>query len=64
MALVRLGIAKLNIYTEFVAASGRQYTATQGAEGFKYNVPALFKPSKDAGKQVVLEKISLFAGRL
>lgn len=60
---IRLGIAKVNICTEFVAAFGRQYMATQETPGFKYNVPALFRPSKEAGKQIALQKIKLFSGQ-
>ena len=54
------GIAKVNICTEFVAAFGRTYTVTQQAAGFKYSIPALFGPSKAAGKALAKEKISLF----
>ena len=62
---IQNGIAKVNICTEFVAAFGRQYTATQNRPGFKYAVPSLFEPSKQAGKAVALEKIKLFkAGQL
>ena len=60
---VKLGIAKVNICTEFVAAFGRRYAATQDVPGFKYNVPALFWPSKEAAKQLVLQKIKLFSGK-
>ena len=54
------GIAKVNICTEFVAAFGRAYTATQQISGFKYSIPALFGPSRAAGKALAKEKIRLF----
>lgn len=57
---IRNGIAKVNICTEFVAAFGRQYTATQNQPGFNYSVPSLFAPSKQAGRAAALEKIKLF----
>jgi len=56
------GIAKVNICTEFVAAYGTQYIKTQGL-GFKYSVPSLFGPSKQAGKALVKAKMELFARR-
>jgi len=55
------GIAKVNICTEFVAAYGKQYTATQAQEGFKYSIPSLFGPSKTAGKALAAAKIKLFS---
>ena len=55
------GIAKVNICTEFVAAYGKQYTATQAQEGFKYSIPSLFGPSKAAGKALAAAKIKLFS---
>ncbi|MBQ3066218.1 MAG: class II fructose-bisphosphate aldolase [Clostridia bacterium] len=55
------GIAKVNICTEFVAAFGKQYTSTQSAEGFKYSIPSLFGPSKEAGKALAASKIKLFS---
>ena len=55
------GISKINICTEFVAAYGKQYSATQNEQGFKYSIPSLFAPSQKAGKQVVTNKIELFS---
>lgn len=55
------GIAKINICTEFVAAFGRAYTAAQQSEDFKYNVPALFGQGKQAGYELALAKVRLFA---
>ena len=58
-----LGIAKVNICTEFVAAFGRAYFVAQENPEFKYNVPSLFGPAKEAGRKLALKKITLFAGR-
>lgn len=60
---IRCGIAKVNICTEFVSAFGRTYINTQNASGFKYSVPGLFGPSKEAGKQLVASKIKLFSNK-
>lgn len=54
------GIAKVNICTEFVAEFGRQYIRTQNTEGYKYSVPSLFSPSREAGCELAKGKISLF----
>jgi len=60
---ISYGIAKVNICTEFIAAFGRMYTATQKQPGFKYSIPSLFEPSKQAGKELARAKIKLF-GRI
>jgi len=57
------GIAKVNICTEFVAAFGRKYIETQDHAEFKYSVPSLFSPSKEAGKTLAISKMKLF-GRI
>ena len=54
------GIAKVNICTEFVAAYGKQYIETQNQPGYKYSIPSLFGPSKEAGKALVKAKMKLF----
>jgi len=54
------GIAKVNVCTEFVAAFGKQYIDTQNQQGFKYSIPGLFGPSKEAGKALVKSKMKLF----
>jgi len=60
---VENGIAKVNICTEFVAAFGKAYTETQNLSGFKYSIPGLFEPSKNAGKELVKSKMKLI-GRI
>jgi fructose-bisphosphate aldolase class II len=57
---IGLGIAKVNICTEFVAAFGKTYIETQAQSGFRYNIPGLFGPSKAAGKALAAQKIRLF----
>jgi fructose-bisphosphate aldolase class II len=57
------GISKVNICTEFVAAFGKQYTETQQQVGFKYSIPSLFGPSKEAGKALAKAKMKLFGGK-
>ena len=57
------GITKINICTEFVAAFGKEYIQTQNNAGFKYSVPTLFGPSKEAGKKLVKAKLELFANK-
>lgn len=57
---IECGIAKVNICTEFVAAFGKAYIATQNAEVFKYSVTNLFTPSKFAGRELAYSKIKLF----
>jgi len=58
---VKLGIAKVNICTELVAAFGRTYSSIQQEPGFRYNVPSLFGRGKEAARKLALEKIELFA---
>jgi len=58
---IQNGITKINICTEFVAAMGKGYISAQNAEGFRYNVPNLFNPAKEAGRKLVYDKIKFFA---
>jgi len=60
---VKNGIRKVNICTEFVKAFGEAYVATQSQPGFKYNVPGLFTPSREAGYALAKAKMELFALR-
>jgi fructose-bisphosphate aldolase, class II len=60
---IRHGIAKINICTEFLQAMGKGYTSVQAADGFKYSVPALFAPARQAGMELVMSKIKLFSCR-
>jgi len=58
---VRNGIRKVNICTEFVKAFGEEYIKTQNLPGFKYSIPGLFAPSKQAGYALARAKMELFA---
>ncbi len=60
---IGLGVAKVNICTEFIAAFGKAYICAQAAAGFKYSVPSLFGAGKDKGKELALAKIRLFANK-
>lgn len=59
---VKLGIAKVNVCTEFIAAFGRAYLAAQEREGFRYSVPSLFGAGKAAARELVASKMRLFRG--
>ncbi len=58
---IELGIAKINICTEFIFEYGRTFSAAQAQQGFKYNVFSLFKAASDAAGELVERKIELFA---
>lgn len=58
---INLGISKVNICTELLAAFGKEYINTQNSPGFKYSCISLFTPSKSAGKELVASKIKLFS---
>jgi len=59
---ISLGIAKINICTEFVAAFSDKFATEQSEQGFKYNVPGVFTKPREAARNLVEEKIRLFAG--
>jgi ketose-bisphosphate aldolase len=58
---VKRGIAKINICTEFVAAFARGFQETQARPDFTYNVPKLFSEPRRSAKELVLQKMRLFA---
>jgi len=59
---ISLGIAKINICTEFVAAFSDTFVSEQSKTEFKYNVPGVFTKPRQAAKKLVEQKIRLFAG--
>ncbi len=59
---VSLGIAKVNICTEFVAAFADTFAHEHGAQDFRYNVPGVFIRPRAAARALVEKKIRLFAG--
>lgn len=56
---IKHGVCKVNICTEFLIAMGRAFTETQTESGFKYSVPSLFLPAREAGKELALEKLRM-----
>jgi len=58
---IRGGITKVNINTEFLAAMGSAFSECQTAEGFRYSVPALFGPAREAGSELAYKKIKFFS---
>jgi fructose-bisphosphate aldolase, class II len=59
---ISMGIAKVNICTEVLAAYGRAIGDEQAKKNFKYNVPALLGAGKQAARQVAFSKIRHFSG--
>ncbi|MBP7051279.1 MAG: class II fructose-bisphosphate aldolase [Phycisphaerae bacterium] len=59
---VTLGIAKVNICTEFVAAFADTFAKEHAEPSFRYNVPGVFRRPREAARAVVEKKIRLFAG--
>jgi fructose-bisphosphate aldolase class II len=60
---IKRGIAKVNICTEFVAAFGKTFREVQSRPDFAYNVPRLFAEPRQRAKELVTEKMKLFALR-
>jgi len=59
---ISLGIAKVNICTEFVAAFIDTFVQERNERDFKYNVPGVFIKPRAAARKLVETKIRLFAG--
>ncbi len=59
---VTMGIAKVNICTEFVAAFADTFVKEHAEPDFRYNVPGVFIKPREAARIVVEKKIRLFAG--
>ena len=59
---ISIGIAKVNICTELVAAFADTFANEQEEQDFRYNVPGVFSKPRVAAKKLVEEKIRLFAG--
>lgn len=58
---ISLGIAKVNICTEFVAAFSDMFVNQRSQASFKYNVPGVFTQPRVVARQLVEKKIQLFA---
>jgi len=59
---ISIGIAKVNVCTELVAAFADTFTAEQKEQSFPYNIPGVFTRPRTAAKKLVENKIRLFAG--
>ncbi|OQA01254.1 MAG: D-tagatose-1,6-bisphosphate aldolase subunit GatY [Planctomycetes bacterium ADurb.Bin412] len=59
---ISLGIAKINICTELVAAYNDTMVRQQTDEDFRYHVPGIFTKPRTAAAELVKKKIRLFAG--
>ena len=58
---IRHGIRKVNICTDIQVAMGKTYIETQKKQGFKYSCQNLWGPSVEAAKNVIREKMKMFA---
>jgi len=59
---ISLGIAKVNICTEVVAAFADTFANERQEQDFRYNVPGVFPKPRAAAKKLIERKIRLFAG--
>ena len=59
---ISIGIAKVNVCTEFVVAFADTFVNEQKEQDFRYNVPRVFTRPRAAAKKLIEEKIRLFAG--
>lgn len=59
---ISLGITKVNICTEFVAAFADTFAGEHDEQEFRYNVPGVFIKPRAAARKLVEKKIRLFAG--
>jgi len=59
---IALGIAKINICTEFVACFSDTFVGERSEEDFRYNVPGVFTKPRAVATELAKEKIRLFAG--
>lgn len=60
--VISFGIEKVNICTELVAAFADTFASEQEEQDFRYNVPGVFTRPRAAAKNLVEQKIRLFAG--
>jgi len=59
---ISVGIAKVNICTELVAAFADTFVNEHEEQDFRYNVPRVFTKPRAAAKKLIEEKIRLFSG--
>lgn len=58
---ISMGIAKVNICTEFVAAFADTFVGEHSEHDFKYNVPGVFTKPRKAAQKLVESKMRSFA---
>jgi len=58
---ITLGIAKINICTDFVAAFSNTFVEERKQDDFRFSVPGVFCKPKLAAKAVVAQKLRLFS---
>jgi len=59
---ISLGVAKVNICTELVAAFADTFVNERQEQDFRYNVPGVFIKPRAAAQKLIEQKIRLFAG--
>ncbi len=59
---ISLGIAKINICTEFVTAFAQRFVSQHEDSDFRYWVPGIMEKPRAAAKELAAAKIRLFAG--
>ena len=59
---IAMGIAKVNICTELIAAFADTFVGQRSEKDFRYNVPGVFAKPRKAAIELVKSKIRLFAG--
>jgi fructose-bisphosphate aldolase class II len=59
---ISIGIAKVNVCTELIAAFANTFVEEQKEQHFRYNVPCVFTRPRAAAQKLVEQKIRLFAG--
>jgi len=61
-AVIKAGIAKINVATDLVTATAKELAAIQAKPNFRYNVENTFYFGRSACQRSVEEKIRLFSG--
>jgi len=59
---IGIGISKVNVCTELVAAFANAFFGEKSDEDFRYTVPGVYEKPRRAGRELVMKKIRLFAG--
>ena len=59
---ISLGIAKINICTDFLIAFADTFVSQRSQTDFKLSIPGVFSKPKSAASEIVRSKIKLFSG--